>query len=778
MTAPPPDPAGPTGDSDRAGQDRSVTVHGSNSGIISTGDNSTNNHYAVLPSPTPIAELDAPGGLVNLPPITSEFVGRADALTRIDAAVGGDGPVVVAAVHGLGGIGKSTLAARYASIHQDRFHPVWWIVADTPSALQAGLAALATALDPREAEGTELEALAKRALVWLATHSGWLLILDNVTDPADVAGLLGRVRSGRVVVTSRLGQGWHRLGAQVVRLEVLSEDEAVDLLTRLAQPDNPDPDVWPGAADLVAELGCLPLAVDQVGAYLHQTSLTPTAYLNLLRDQPEVFLGRTPEGAVGERTIAQVWQVTLEHLSARTPLAGDLLRILAWLAPEAIPRTYLVPLTRSRPGAHRRKRWRRTQRGWGTEALTDQAGLTDVLGLLAAYNMITLTAETISMHRLVQAVARTPDPENPHRRADQITVARDTTALLLARAQPWLVGDPSVWPALRELLPHLTAYIDHAPPATDTAATEMLLCEVGTFLYEHQVLDLATLYLQRSVTVSERLNGRDAPETLASRNNLADAYRLAGALDRAIPLLESVLSDCERVLGADHHNTLQTKTNIANAHLAAGDPDRAIPMLEAVLTARERVLGINNLYTLYSRSNLAIAVEAAGDRTRAIAMFEATLATAERILGSDNYSTLSFRNNLASTYLNAGDVARAIPLHEQTLADREWLLGPDHLDTMNSRGLLARAYRDAGDVARAIPLYEQTAADRERVQGSEHPNTLTSHNELAHAYQSAGALDQAIRLYEATLADCERVLGGDHPITQSVRKNLLTARPN
>ena len=37
-----------------------------------------------------------------------------------------------------------------------------------------------------------LEALREGAVQWLAAHSGWLVILDNVTDPADVAPLLAR----------------------------------------------------------------------------------------------------------------------------------------------------------------------------------------------------------------------------------------------------------------------------------------------------------------------------------------------------------------------------------------------------------------------------------------------------------------------------------------------------------------------------------------------------------------------------------------------------------
>ena len=59
--------------------------------------------------------------------------------------------------------------------------------------------------------------------------------------------------------------------------------------------------------------------------------------------------------------------------------------------------------------------------------------------------------------------------------------------------------------------------------------------------------------------------GADHPDTLGSRNNLADAYQAAGDLGRAIPLYEQTLADRQRVLGADHPDTLGSRNNLAYA---------------------------------------------------------------------------------------------------------------------------------------------------------------------------------------------------------------------
>lgn len=177
--------------------DRSIVADRDISGIASTGDYATNVQYR-LPAEafTPMAELAVPPGLANLPAHAGLFVGRTEALARLDAALAAPGGAVVQAVHGLGGIGKSTLAAYWAANHTADHVLTWWITADTLTAIDTGLAALAVAMQPALSGALQLEALREQAVQWLAAHGGWLLILDNVIDPADVAPLLGRPPAG------------------------------------------------------------------------------------------------------------------------------------------------------------------------------------------------------------------------------------------------------------------------------------------------------------------------------------------------------------------------------------------------------------------------------------------------------------------------------------------------------------------------------------------------------------------------------------------------------
>ncbi|MGW7729858.1 tetratricopeptide repeat protein, partial [Streptomyces canus] len=613
-----------------------AVLHGNTGAIVAGGDvTASSTQYIeagqafVLPPEAyaPIPDDAAAGGVSNIG--TNLFVGRADELAALEKAFARPGEVVVHAVHGLGGVGKSALAANWAARRPEKVR--WRVTADTPAAVEAGMAALARALQPG-LTGLPADLQSERALAWLASHDGWLLVLDNVEDPAHIRPLLDRLPGGRVLITTRRATGWHH-DATAIRLGVFDPAEAVDLFTRVLThqgPRNTD-----GADAVCEELGHLALAVDLAAAYCAETGTDPRDYLDMLTRWPATMFAARTEDGDSKRTIAQIWHHTLNRL-ADTPLAGSLLRILAWYASDNIPRDLL----------HR---------------LAEPPQLATAIGRLAAYSMITDNHDgTLTIHRLLQALARTPDPDDPHRTPQAVNHARDQAATLLADAFPTDVYHPESWPRCRALLPHTDALTRHHTPDHDTPHTAHALDRAAIYRIEQGSLTLAIHAFQRALAARERVLGDDHPDTLVSRNNLAGAYQEAGDLGRAIPLHERTLTDCERVLGDDHPYTLISRSNLAYAYQAAGDLGRAIPLHERTLTERERVLGDDHPYTLTSRSLLAGAYKEGGDLGRAIPLHERTLTERKRVLGDDHPYTLISRTNLANAYQAARDLGRAI----------------------------------------------------------------------------------------------------------------------
>ncbi|MFF0526695.1 FxSxx-COOH system tetratricopeptide repeat protein [Actinomadura nitritigenes] len=721
---------------------------------MSTGPDATNiQHQTVLPAQAlrPVEQVTAPPGTVNVPWHEGVFVGRQRALVDLDAALKSDAPVVIAAVHGLGGVGKSTLAARYAATHTEVWHPVWWVTADSAAALQAGLANLAVALQPELAQALPLEALAGRAVAWLAAHREWLLILDNVTDPADLTQLLGRRLPGRIVITSRLSQGWHRYAAKLLHLDVLSERQAIELLLQIANHLDSDTE---DLARLCQVLGHLPLAIEQVAGYLRQTGLAPADYLELLREKPAVMYDRAARGSDAERTIARIWRITLSTL-ADEPLAGHLLRVMAWWGSEAIPRTLLT--LNSSP--------------------EEVAEVTTALGSLAAYNMITLDAKTITVHRLVQAVLRTPDHFDSPSQNDvdhatqmaEINAARQVALEQLKKALPGEYISPDTWTAWRGLIPHIEAFFAAALPHDDSRDACDVLLITAAFLNSQGRADQAEAFLARSLNGYERLLGKDHRSTLECRNELYRSHMATKGPAKTIKMLEMLHGDARRSMGEEDILTVSCHNNVAYAYLKLDKYDQALPILEAGFGALSRLAGEDNVETLVCGHNLARAYHGTKQNERALQLLKKLALRSECAFGREHVVTLSLRGSIAKEYQEIPDFVKAIRLGISVLRDLERALGEDHPETLAACNNLGSSYMMVGNLKRATPLLQRALHGRERILGNRNEDTIISRSNLAILFSFLGDEKQARQLLHQCLIDGEPLLGGSHPLMQSVR---------
>jgi serine/threonine protein kinase/tetratricopeptide (TPR) repeat protein len=309
----------------------------------------------------------------------------------------------------------------------------------------------------------------------------------------------------------------------------------------------------------------------------------------------------------------------------------------------------------------------------------------------------------------------------------------------------------------------------------DRKVRAALLDTLGLTFTSLAVYDKAETVLESAIALRTAELGRDHPDTLRSRGNLANVYWYLDRMTESIALHEEVMRRREATLGRDHPDTLQSGFDLASAYSVAGRFADAIAMGEETLRLRESRLGRDHPDTLQSRGNLGGAYFNAGRRTEAIAMHEEALRLCEAKLGPDHPDTLLSRHNLAVAYDAAGLTARAIELNEETLRRFEAKLGPDHPDTLTSRINLAAYYRNAGKSAQAVARSEEALRLCEAKLGPDHHITLHGRNELANAYWVSGRTGEMLGLYKETLKRRESRLGPDHPKTLTSRSNLAAA---
>ncbi|MFF5076024.1 tetratricopeptide repeat protein [Actinoplanes sp. NPDC000266] len=703
-------------------------------------------------------EVDVPaGGMSNLPrPPTRAFVGRDDHLRRLtellSASTRPGRSVVGQAVQGMGGIGKSELALQYAATRRGPGLLVWWVTADTYDHLSAGLAALAYRLQPAATTaGWSTDEAAEWATAWLQAHSGWLLVLDNADDPADIEQLLGQVDTGDVLITTRCNVGWHRLGLTPLHLGLLERDASITLLRTIVMDDLFDLD---RADQLAAELGDLPLALQQAGAYIAQQHVPIGKYLTRLRANMPKLLSKVAPGHAADRAVARTWDLTLAALIREAPTALDILHALAWLAPDNLPRHVLTPLS------------------------DEDDEIDDAVAVLASYSLVTLTSTHVSVHRLLQVTLRagaTPtSPGAGHGDEDAskalttpFLAGQDVALWWLLEAAPRTDPDEDVesWAAWRALLPHIEQLLSYLPDTAEMAdyGVDALLSRTASYLHEQgRYADAVAMY-RRDVAITGAANGPDRHQLLGPINNLGESLRQLGDPAAALPLFERAVAIGEAAYGPDHPQLLGPINNLGESLRQLGDPAAALPLLERALAIGEAAYGPGHPQLLGPINNLANALHQLGDPAAALPLLERALAIGEAAYGPDHPQLFVSINNLANALHELGDPGAARPLFERAVAIGEAAYGPDYPQLLHPINNLASALHQLGDPAAARPLLERAVAIGEVAYGPDHPHLLLPINNLGENLRQLGDPAAARPLFERAVAIGEVAYGPDHP---------------
>src|SRR5205085_1725773 len=176
-------------------------------------------------------------------------------------------------------------------------------------------------------------------------HTQWLLILDSADDLTLAFDFLPIESKGHILLTTRL-QATGRSVAHSIEVEKMNQEEGILLLlkrTKKLRIDTPLADTTPEdrekAEAIVTTLDGLPLALDQAGVYIEETGCSLADYLRLyqtrrkeLMDWPSSLSSDTPE-----KTIATTWSLSFQKVEKANRAAAELLRLCAFLAPDAIP---------------------------------------------------------------------------------------------------------------------------------------------------------------------------------------------------------------------------------------------------------------------------------------------------------------------------------------------------------------------------------------------------------------------------------------------------------
>ena len=697
------------------------------------------------------------------------------------------------ALCGLGGIGKTQTAVEYAYRYHDEYQAVLWVNADSYAGLVADVVAIADLLDlPEKGEQNQGRVVAA-VKQWLQRQAHWLLILDNVEELEMVNDFLPVLSQGHILLTCR-AQVTGAMAQRIIIEKMRPEEGALLLLRRakLVEPETVPDELafaeWAKARTIAELMDGLPLALDQAGAYIEETARSLSEYLDLYQRQQSTLL-RERGRAMGDHPepVATTWSLSFKKVQEANPAAADLLRLCAFLHPDAIPEEMLAegavelsPILQP--------------------VTTDPLKLASAIQELRKYSLVRRNPEanTLTVHRLVQAVLKEGmDEDTQYQWAERAVRA-------VNRVFP--DGEFATWHRCERCLPQtqVCATLIGQWKMRFTEAAH-LLNRVGKYLQERgryseaepllkqaldiyeqalgaehldvaeSLSDLATVYSkqdkyaqaetlnQRSLAIREKLLEPEHPKVASSLNNLALLYQEEGEYIQAELLYQRVLAIYEHTLGPEHSEVAISLNNLALVYEKQGKYAEAEALNRRSLAIRQKNLGAEHPGVATSLNNLALVCEKQGKYTEAETLFQQALAILGKTLGPEHPNVASSLSNLADVYRALGKYAEAESLHLQALAIREKLLGPTHHHVAFSLNKLARLYAQQGKYAQAKPLYQRALTIREKALGAKHPEVARTLSGLAEVYRDMGKYARAEMLYKRALAIWEQTLGREHP---------------
>jgi nucleoside phosphorylase/tetratricopeptide (TPR) repeat protein len=726
------------------------------------------------------------GHIVDIPLRRRNFTGRGELINEIREllASGRASGLGATALYGLGGVGKTEVAIEYAYRYLDDYDLVALIPAAQAPTIISSLSRLAIRLGVPHSESND-ELIAG---LWakLREQSRWLLIFDDAQDEHELGAYWPRGGSGHVLVTSR-SRFWATV-AVAREVPVFDREESVSFVARRARSSDPG-----SASSLAAELGDLPLALEQAAAYIDETAISINAYLDLLQSRSH-DLPETHTMSPSAVTVTSTWLVSLGRLRDEAPAAEQVLCLLAYVGPHAFPRPLLQSASPRR----------------AVDLRMDTLAFNSSVAVLRKYSLASVTEDAISVHVLVQHVVRATLA------LDERLKWAGAAMQLIDEGLPASTDNTRDWPVFEVLLSHALSVTAHeeAMRAEPNAAASALFKAAR---YVRLLGDLP-----RAEELLARSNVLCRNQGLQVAKNLTELGGVQREMDRLTEALESFerSQDIWRAEPGDHsfgkaralvgiatirfdlgQGTRARQAGEESLTILRGRPDadpldiaHALTILGLVLwgllndfngavaahresaVIRAQLLGPDHLQVAISLDNLGKALLASGNLTEALQVTERARAIRETRLGDRHPRVALTLNHIGDILCATGDYARARAAHElakEIFVDR---LGPGHSHVARSLEGLGQDFFHIGELALAEQHFGEALDIWEKAIGINDWGAAEILTSLGQVRQARGNLAQARIAYTRAIEILTGLnsLGDDHQDIVKVR-NLLKA---
>ncbi|GAB7043494.1 hypothetical protein JCM9533A_73450 [Catenuloplanes niger JCM 9533] len=696
------------------------------------------------PDPPPQGSALPDGPISDgLPQRNPAFTGRQELLDVIAKGLVKEPPQPIV-LYGLGGMGKSQLAAEYAHRRRADYDRIWWISAEQPSSALAEMTRIA---DRLEIQPSRSALQTVRTMLNKLENGGigrWLLIFDNVGAVEEVETFMPRA-GGDVVITTRDVASWRERG-RLIEVDVFQRPESVELLRERGYRIS-----FADAERLADFLGDMPLALEQVAAMQSYTRTPVSEYVEQLQSRAAVLLAQGRPTGYSE-TVASAFGLAYERLRRESFGAAQLLDMLSCLSAEPVP---LALLSRA-----------------GGESIPDPLGrilddseeLTAAVWRLGRYGLVRVgeDAQRLEVHRLVQLIVRDALTE------EELRLARASAHRLLISANP---GDPgeSVWDLHSQLRRHVrvSGLIKNMDPGARRLVTDQIryLSLAGDPTESVRLAEEA----QREWAIGGV--GRDEL-TYQCRRHLLHALLIIGAYEKATRVADELWDEIrgDSAFGPEHGLTINVVVSVAQHRRLFGRYDEALTMERKRLEALRRTS--DQARILGGQSNEAVTLRMLGDFAAALEIDRHVAEQRARLYGDVNYWTMLSDSNVARDLYGLGRYQEAMEIMERVLPRIKRELGPRHDHALIGARTLAVAARKAGDLDRALAESRENYLNCQGTYQADHSNRLAAVMTYANTLCATGQFTSAWDLATMAIHRYRRGLGERNPLSLAASVNF------
>jgi tetratricopeptide (TPR) repeat protein len=759
----------------------------------------------------------------------------------------------VVALCGAGGMGKSQLALMHAHEHVTRaYSSVIWINAHSRAILDASIAKIAKEIADHYGKETPatyqrfarvlgfpedprmlLQSFQESDIAWklgilpkwlaIPENHHWLVVIDNndrvqgnTTDRDSILPEREFLPStgGSVIVTTRLTgrAGIH----EKLKIKEMDPKSSLELLLKSAgmERETLEPhgmwhpilqdgqciyitgeSVIAEAEKLVEDLGGLPIALDQAGAYIQQRDVDFTEYRDRLQRYFKEVAQASSDGA-SERLYDQpafywTWDISYRDLKEQHPNAAELLVLCAFLHNVEIHQELLrrgkifgkpQPLIPSLNVVDR--------------MCTDEMILNEAVDTLASYSLITRSMGTtgqpgsrmksFSMHALAHKWARiqlSPEDQKQYTKKAMGIISSATSLHEKKRNDSdWFFGQ-MIEPHIHACRGYLESYLKDDILDVDSALAahnigiafdDLSLFQLAELPYRKALQGLenadrqeknltavrhslgknlsyqsryaeAHEYLKSVIEYHELHGEKTSIDYLDTLHSIGAVYRYQGKLEDALQNYKAA-HDGFLQHHPENQGLLLAKLEIGYVHQLMHNPEASLKWLQPALVGFEREFGPLHPWTLNTVHFIANVYRRQKKYDDALAWYHRALAGKEEKLGKDHLSTLGTVAAIAETDIVMGRCEEGLAGYRRALEGRKKATGENSMWTLSAVHGVGFALQGMGDYTGALEYYRRALDGRRKVMGDDHQQTLESVHSLVEVYQLLGQEHEAERL--------------------------------